>query len=314
LKLRTKDRQLYFKRSGSLATVQDEQGRILAKDHDQASLSLAPHEYSWEWDDPELTGMEAFEDMNPRRGCCSFSATDYEFGVLTSELGIEVRQPSLAPRPFVRVDAARLNRSKPRLLWDLAPTAHRLAVDMLGKKRPGADEPPELRIDASEILAALGAVELRLSPDNRHESSSLTTYRGMRVRLKFRSGADVPDSELTFGQRRYVYAALVSSTHQHKPIVCDEIDNGMHPRLVLALLAMWSERQVFVASHNKVVIDSTNFLSAKDVCEKIHIVRRRDDGRQVVKVFDEAAASELYENIAIGIQSPSDVLDAEGLW
>ena len=233
---------------------------------------------------------------------------------LASELGFEVRSRKGTPTPYVRVDAATLSRFSPRLLWDLAPTAHGIASAFAPTQPAEGIALADTSIDPVAIFTALHAQELRLVPDNRRTVEQTASYRGIRVRLKFRSGAEVPDSDLTFGQRRYLYAAIVSRARPGAPIVADELDNGMHPRLVLALLEMWSDRQIFVASHNKLVIDSTDFLSPADVREKIHIVRRRDDGRQVVKVFDEEAARELHAKIEGGIQSPSDVLEAEGLW
>ncbi|MDC0718005.1 AAA family ATPase [Nannocystis bainbridge] len=138
--------------------------------------------------------------------------------------------------------------------------------------------------------------------------------RGLGLRVDLGAGTRVAHSGLTFGQRRYLYAGLVSLPRPGIPIVCDEIDNGMHPRLVRNLLELWDARQLFLASHNHLVIDSTNFWSPQDISEKIHIIRRRGDGRQVVNTFDEAMARELYKNIEVGLQSPSDVLEAEGLW
>ncbi|HEY0137064.1 MAG TPA: AAA family ATPase, partial [Nannocystis sp.] len=103
-------------------------------------------------------------------------------------------------------------------------------------------------------------------------------------------------------------------SHPDSPILIDEVDNGLHPRLVETLLQLLAGRQSFLASHNKIVIDYTNFDGPEDVRRKIHIVQRAKDGRQSVLVLDDETARAVYDKIEVAIQSPSDVLLAEGLW
>jgi energy-coupling factor transporter ATP-binding protein EcfA2 len=266
-----------------------------------------------------VANPELREGLSARRGACWIDEDLQEFSELTRTLAYTVRhRAGVVTGVVLEMSQRHLQR------WSYFPLALSFVrldssdwekgVQLVGDKVL----PTRVKLDGSKFEALrvpLRIRGIRLVPQVLERFPDETRCKGIRLQVLFESGHEVVDPNLlTFGQRRYLLAGVVSIFHPGSTVVCDEIDNGMHPRLVLALLAMWSDRQVFVASHNKLVIDSTNFLSPADIREKIHIVRRRDDGRQVVKVFDEATASELHRSIEVGIQSPSDVLEAEGLW
>ncbi len=209
------------------------------------------------------------------------------------------------------------------LVWNLLPLV--LSVGGLDRARfkdgldlavPGALAIPAPIDDSilQRLFVALGVRTVRLIPKVVREKGQEFECRGIEVRVQFLDGTEVSESELTFGQRRYLYAGIVFAPHPGVPVLVDELDNGLHPGLIATLLDLWKDRQLFLVSHNKLVIDHTNFAGPEDVQAKIHIVRRGEDGRQCVLALDEAAAQEVYEKIAVAIQSPSDVLRAEGLW
>lgn len=164
------------------------------------------------------------------------------------------------------------------------------------------------------MLAALSAESMTLSPKIVHSNGDLLDCQGFEVNLKFTSGAEYTDNGLTFGQRRFLLMALLLLFRPSYPALIDEIDNGLHPRLVEAVLNLMSGRQSFLTSHNKLVIDYINYDSADDIRRKIHICRRDATGRQTVDALSETAAQEVYEKVAVGIMHPSDVLLNEGLW
>lgn len=164
------------------------------------------------------------------------------------------------------------------------------------------------------LLGPLRAESLTLTPKPSQNLNELKTYRGITLALKFDSGPTYYDLRLTFGQRRYLYIGLLSLVHPHHVFLIDELDNGLHPKLVEALMLLLQGRQRFFASHNKLVIDYTAFDSADDVQKKIHIVRRDDEGRQHVDKISDAEAAEVFEHIEVKIMHPSDVLQTEGLW
>lgn len=163
------------------------------------------------------------------------------------------------------------------------------------------------------LLAALDAESINLRPKVVQAAKSLDC-RGFEVRVKFSSGAEYSDDGLTFGQRRIIVMALMLLSNASYPALIDEIDNGLHPRFVEAALKLLSQRQSFLTSHNKLVIDYINYDSAEDIRRKIHICRRDASGRQTVDTLSEAVAQEVYEKISVGIMHPSDVLRVEGLW
>lgn len=259
------------------------------------------------------------EGLAARRGACWIDEELDEFVALTAGLNYGVRQRG------GRISGVRLDPSQQHLQkWSYFPLSLTFVGLPSDRWEDGAELAGDMALATGEMLdgsklealrAPLRIAGIRLVPQVLERFPDDARCKGIKFRVRFDSGHEVVDpSLLTFGQQRYLLAGLVSVFHPGATVVCDEIDNGMHPRLVRVLLDSWSGRQMFLSSHNKLVIDSTNFLDAKDVREKIHIIRRREDGRQVVKVFDEGTARELYQNIEVGLQSPSDVLEAEGLW
>lgn len=182
--------------------------------------------------------------------------------------------------------------------------------------RAGIDLAPLLDQEGTftALLQPLGVSAVHLFPNVVGTQGSEIECRGIALKATFHGGATLADSKLTFGQRRYLYAGIVSLSHLPVPVLVDEIDNGMHPQLVATLLDLWRERQLFLVSHSKMVIDYTNFAGPDDVREKIHIVQRDSEGRQRVSVLTMGAAHEIYEKIDVAIQSPSDVLRSEGIW
>lgn len=175
---------------------------------------------------------------------------------------------------------------------------------------PGEGAPPGSFLP---LLSALGAESLALRPKV-VQANGVLHCKGFEVRLKFTSGAEYTDSGLTFGQRRFLLMALLLIFRPSFPAFIDEIDNGLHPRLVEAALNLLSERQSFFTSHNKIVVDYINYDSADDIRRKIHICRRDATGRQTVDTISESHAQEVYEKVAVGIMHTSDVLLVEGLW
>jgi energy-coupling factor transporter ATP-binding protein EcfA2 len=174
-----------------------------------------------------------------------------------------------------------------------------------------ADIPAERML--ADLLGPLDIEHIRLVPAVDEATADTSRCSGIKFHVFFRDGHTIKEPRLlAFGQKRYLYAGITSLFHPGAPIVGDELDNGMHPRLVRALLGIWEGRQLFLASHNKLLVDSTNFWSPRDVQEKLHILRR-EGGRQILRRFDDAVAAEIHANIEVKIQSPSDVLEAEGL-
>jgi hypothetical protein len=166
----------------------------------------------------------------------------------------------------------------------------------------------------NRICGAIRAQSVDFVPNVVREKGELIECRGLGIRVRFLDGTELADTELTFGQRRFLYAGLMLIARPDAPFLMDEVDNGLHPRLIETLLQLLAGRQLFLASHNKLIIDYTNFAGPEDVQKKIHVVERGDDGRQTVRTFDEETARTVYEKIAVAIQSPSEVLLAEGLW
>lgn len=254
-----------------------------------------------------------------RPGAAYLGESDYEFRALAQDVPFTVQATSSVNISFTEGSLQGLG---PLLLWELVPVV--MAVGL----RSSEDE-LKLGVGLVDLLArgqnndldsiggltnALRVREIRVAPKVVRTHEREIECRGVEIRVGFFDGTEVVESELTFGQRRYLYAGIVSALHPGAPVLVDELDNGMHPDLIGTLLSLWQNRQLFIVSHNKLVVDHTNFTGPEDVQAKVHIIRRDRDGRQSVVKLDEAAAREVYEKIAVAIQSPSEVLRAEGLW
>lgn len=237
--------------------------------------------------------------------------SDHQVRALIEDLAITFYPPS---RWSLQVQGS----VGPSLLRELAPLIARLAVSAKESVFHAGLELTSLLPDEADAIAALlrplGVISVQLVPNVVGTTATEIECRGVGLKAVFGGGVTLADSKLTFGQRRYLYAGIVSLVHPPVPVLVDEIDNGMHPRLVETLLNLWGDRQLFLVSHNKMVIDYTNFDSVQDVQEKIHIVQRDAEGRQRVSLLDAETAGEIFKKIEVAIQNPSDVLRAEGLW
>lgn len=247
-------------------------------------------------------------DLMPILDAAFMGESDREFQVLRNAVEVTFQGAHRASVRTVDPQAA-------LQLFDLRPFVMMYVSIPMSRRGTAEGEAPERsEIWIPELLRPLGMSVLWPEPQIVRESADEVVCRGVGLRAKFLDGTEVSDAELTFGQRRYLYAGIVFLLHPGAPALVDELDNGMHPRLMETLLGLWQDRQVFLVSHNKLVIDYTNFAGPEDVQKKIHLIQRREDGRQVVRVLGEEEAREVYEKIAVAIQSPSDVLRAEGLW
>lgn len=259
------------------------------------------------------------ERLSPRCKANYLGESDHEFRILSQAISFTKEGDGMA---IIRNDEKGENLTEP-LYSDLFPLI--ISVGLVDQRnfkggldlaRPGVFN-LAVRVDDAAfpcLFATLGIRTVRLIPKITREKGARFECRGIEVNVEFLDGTRLSESELTFGQRRYLYAGIVFALHPGVPVLVDELDNGLHPGLIATLLGLWQDRQLFLVSHNKLVIDHTNFAGPGDVQDKIHIIRRGEDGRQTVLALDEAAAHEVYEKIAVAIQSPSDVLRAEGLW
>lgn len=265
---------------------------------------------------PPLKVVREFNELYPVCESCFVSEADQEFQILTHEAEYSLATPPSRARRVMVDPGQRLGRQLVQEISSLlsyVATRMNKEVGSEGIPLPGTEVREEGR-DLGRIQEAIRATQLRLFPKIVRQSNELIECRGLGIRVRFVDGTELADTELTFGQRRFLYAGLMLLRDPQAPFLIDEIDNGLHPRLLLTLLTLLQGRQCFLAGHNKLIVDYTNFASAEDVQRKIHVVTRGDDGRQRVQVFDGATARDVFEKISVAIQSPSDVLLAEGLW
>jgi len=267
------------------------------------------------WEEARARGGAGATVLLPSFSSFFIREDDRDFRALVDDVEF-----SLAPDSARRFGIEDTGGVPPMLLLALL----RHIVDSKEEKKNGvrfgrSDLLPDLpqreqKSDFQRLLAPLGSQSLLIRPKVVQETSEVLECKGLEVRVKFESGAEYADSRLTFGQRRYLMMGLLLLFRPDFPALIDEVDNGLHPRLVEAVLKLLQGRQSFLASHNKIVVDYVGYDSPEDVRQKIHVCRRAEDGKQTVDTLDEAAVQEVFEKISIGIMHPSDVLLVEGLW
>jgi energy-coupling factor transporter ATP-binding protein EcfA2 len=276
------------------------------------SLSLKPNLPGFQ--DPAF--REIIRKLYPRCEGSYLGPSDGEFQALSQDVSFTSDGSELT----IDTTAGNLGRA---LLWNLFPLLLNIGRLDRARFKEGLNLAAEgtlplpiaiEAVDFQRLFAPLGVRTVRLVPNITREKEKKFECKGIDMRVEFLDGTTLSGSGLTFGQKRYLYAGIVFALHPGDPVLVDELDNGLHPGLIAALLDSWQDRQLFLVSHNKLVIDHTNFSGPKDAQDKIHIVRRAEDGRQSVTALDEATAQDIYDKIAVAIQSPSDVLSAEGLW
>jgi len=160
-------------------------------------------------------------------------------------------------------------------------------------------------------------ITFKLKPVRRGPAAMDFEAEGVDVAIKFNSGLELAGSQLTFGQRRFIACLLVNAVPDRLvkyPAIIDEIDNGLHPELLEALMVYFHGRQSIFSTHNTLALDYVSFNSQEDIRLKIHQCVREADGRQIVNAYDEQTAQEVYEKVEVGLLSPSQVLLSGGLW
>jgi len=181
------------------------------------------------------------------------SEADQEFQLLTSEVECSVKRVSPSYRDIAIDPSERLSRLLRRDLYpllfqvglelgrDIGSEGMHPAPFMFGRTIFGRSS-----IDSdllSRIQAAVGATQLLFVPKIVREKDEFWECRGLGIRVQFIDGTKVVESELTFGQRRFLYAGLMLLSHPGEPMLIDEVDNGLHPRLVETLLQLLAGRQ-----------------------------------------------------------------------
>ena len=258
-------------------------------------------------------GSDAFGRFRPTTEALSVSPDDREFIRLTQHAGYELGvsgypgrfDPEIGAEFFVILDLmsvraesdARVRESGLQLGRDsrLAPFGSIVQQSLEG------------------LFAPLAAAALTVRPRVVREGEATLECQGVELRVLFDSGVEVADAGLTFGQRRFLLIALLILCTANYPILIDEIDNGLHPRLLAAALGLLAGRQSFLVTHSQPVVDALRYESADDLRQRIHVCRRDADGHQTVDTLDATTAQTIFKKFSDGAHA-SDVLLAENAW
>lgn len=129
-------------------------------------------------------------------------------------------------------------------------------------------------------------------------------------------GAVIRDVHLSLGQKRLL-AFLYALDANPDFMLADELATSLHPSWVRECMAVFGQRQVFLASQSPVVLDELEFTSAEQVKARFIVCRTEvvGDGEKMVwrNLTDEEAAM-VYRAHEAGTESVSAILQSQGLW
>ena len=313
---------------GNTHTVQVADSRLFSTDPGTSGEGRAVDSWLSDGLSDELGNVGSWRLSQFAKNTFVVRETERDFLLLTNELAFDYQLerdhdekfPLFGEPAFSGSEPA--NRQWQEFLFELAYRAANGPGELAHPPAISFDKTavaPGRPYDTSLLLEALGAesisarLQIEKSASREGRLPSLVG-NGVEIRVCFESGTEIADARLTFGQKRLITIGIGALISQGSPILVDEIDNGLHPALLKAALDMIRDRQTFMASHNKLVVDMLDYHSADDIRTKILICRRSKDGIQTVSQLSEEEAQDVFEKVEIGLMSPSDVLRSEGLW
>jgi predicted ATPase len=184
------------------------------------------------------------------------------------------------------------------------------------------DETPPLR-KALEILSATALIAspkniLSITP-NENEQKAIS-YSGISFGLRFENGDVTYDSQFTPGQKRFISLVfstmpLTSRSACKVPVLVDEIENGLHPRaLDFCMSSLFNGRQVIVATHSPLVVDSLPEYDEKTLLKSIHVLSKVGPKRSICEKLSTEQIQKILARTNEHFLKASDAFRSTGIW
>jgi ABC-type lipoprotein export system ATPase subunit len=133
----------------------------------------------------------------------------------------------------------------------------------------------------------------------------------------FKADVRVRDSALSFGEKRTI-SFMVYLNANPQIIIADELMNGLHHSLGVALLNEIGDRQAFLATHEPVLMDEVDFESADELRRSLLLCRRNPDPKGppfVWSQIDETKAARIFHQYDVAsIKHGHELLQDWGIW
>jgi hypothetical protein len=136
--------------------------------------------------------------------------------------------------------------------------------------------------------------------------------------MYFYKGDDrVSNTALSFGEKRTISFMAYLNANPHI-IIADELMNGLHHSLGVALLDEIGDRQAFLATHEPVLMDNIDFQSADELRRSLIHCERNPDPKGPPFIWtqiDEAKAQRIFHQFDVAsIKHGHELLQDWGIW
>ena len=151
------------------------------------------------------------------------------------------------------------------------------------------------------------------------EGRKLFNYDAPRIYLRLPNDGDtITDNDLSFGETRALsFLAHLSDSASRHIIIADELMNGLHHSLGVALLDEIGDRQAFLATHEPVLMDEVDFESADELRRSLLLCRRNPDPKGPPFVWTQLSpeeAAEVFPYYPKSLMHGSQILKHWELW
>jgi hypothetical protein len=198
-------------------------------------------------------------------------------------------------------------------------------TNLVGAVHVRSDGAPDSPVIALQELGAVSSIPALLGFEHAHvhprflqrSQTGDVAYQGLDFFFQRADGSSISHELLSFGQKRLFAFLWYLAVRRERPIVADELLNGLHHDWIQLCLDRLYDRQSFLATQHPYLLDYIPIESAAAVRTTfIRCTLEGDGGHQqmVWRNFDEEEAARFFVAYQTGVQQVSAVLRWEGLW
>lgn len=158
------------------------------------------------------------------------------------------------------------------------------------------------------------AIRIEFFFDNKIKETNkvLYTWKKFRIFIDINKNTTLTFDRLSHGEKRFILLMLYLHSNVNA-VVVDEILNGLHHSMILALLNEMEDKQSFLAVQNPMMLDYIEFDSINDVKEKLIFCSCEVEGMNWRNPNKEEVHM-LFSEIEKDFQHISEILRQKQLW
>ncbi|MBX3467410.1 MAG: AAA family ATPase [Planctomycetes bacterium] len=224
---------------------------------------------------------------------------------------LSYRGPAAAwPTTLVELKGGWLSAFLPYLPNLPAGVDDRIELDLAG---PFSDP----RAEVHDWAPILGFARIVWIADLAEGQPGNRRFTRFAFRLVRHDGSALSHEHLSYGQKRML-ALLYYMACNPQVLIADEVVNGLHHEWIAAVMERIRDRQAFLTSQNPLLFDYLSVDSAERAGRMFVLCSAEQDERGKTTVtwrnMDPEEAARFHEDLAAGVEYPSEVLLRRGLW